>query len=81
MSKSMDNKKTIKIPAMAIPKEALRNEGEGSYEGARAYDSDVRDFVKSGAVETAAKDAEKAIDGVEGPALRKAEKSGKRGKA
>ena len=85
MSKSMDNKKTIKIPAMDIPKEALRSEGEGggegSYEGARAYDGDVRDFVKSGAVETAAKDAEKAIDGVEGPALRKAEKSGKRGKA
>ena len=55
MSKSMDTKKTTKIPAVKIPPQALRNEGEGSYEGARAYDSDVRDFVKSGSVEAAAK--------------------------
>ncbi|MEO6952122.1 MAG: hypothetical protein ABI321_09935 [Polyangia bacterium] len=81
MSKSMDTKKTIKIPAVKIPPQALRNEGEGSYEGARAYDSDVRDFVKSGSVEAAAKDAEKALDGKEGADLKKAEQAGKRGKA
>ena len=81
MSKSMDTKKTIKTPAVTIPAEALRNEGEGSYEGARAYDKGVRDFVKSGAVEGAAKAAEKAVDGKEGTGLKQAEDAGKRGKA
>ena len=71
---SMDNTKTIKTPV-------VRNEGEGSYTAARAYDSDVREFVKSGAVEGAAREAEAAVDGPEGAVLRKAEKAGKRGKA
>ena len=71
---SMDNKKTTKQPV-------VRNEGEGSATAARAYDSDVREFVKSGAVEGAAKDAKAAVDGAESADLRKAERAGKRGKA
>ena len=84
MSKNIDNKKTIKQPAMKMPVETSTqstNEGEGSYTGARAYDDGVRQFVESGAVEGAAKSAEKAVDGAEGADLRKAEKAGKRGKA
>jgi hypothetical protein len=56
-----------------------KNEGEGSYTGTKKYDAGVRDFVKSGAVETAAKDAEAAVDGAEGASLTEAETIGKRG--
>ena len=71
---SMDNKKTTRTPV-------VRNEGEGSSTAARAYDSDVREFVKSGAVEGAAAKAKAAVDGPEGADLKKAERAGKRGKA
>ena len=56
-----------------------KNEGEGSYTGTKKYDAGVRDFVQSGAVETAARDAEKAVDGAEGSELAEAETIGKRG--
>ena len=55
-----------------------RNEGEGSRSGARDYDERTRAFVKSGQVEKKAKEAERAIEGSEGDALRKAEEEGKR---
>ena len=54
-------------------------EGEGSYEGTRRYDASVREFVESGAVEEAAKEAKDAVDGAERAALVEAETIGKRG--
>jgi len=57
---------------------APQNEGEGSRSGARDYDQRTRAFVQSGQVEKKAKEAEKAIEGSEGEALRKAEVEGKR---
>lgn len=53
-----------------------RNEGEGNRTAARAYNEAQQKFVKSGKVEKAAKDAEKAIDGPEAKELEKAEKEG-----
>jgi hypothetical protein len=53
------------------------NEGEGSYTGTRRYNAGVREFVKSGAVEPAAKEARRAVD-EEGPALKRAEEKAKR---
>lgn len=53
-----------------------RNEGEGSRTAARAYNEAQQKFVKSGKVEKAAKDAEKAIDGPEAKEMKKAEKEG-----
>jgi hypothetical protein len=55
-----------------------KNEGEGSQSGARDYDDRTRHFVASGQVEQKAKEAEKAIEGKEGAALRKAEAEGKK---
>ena len=54
-----------------------RNEGEGSRSAARAYNKDTRDFVKSGRVDQAARDARDSLDGPEGADLRKAEEKGR----
>jgi hypothetical protein len=54
-----------------------KNEGEGSRSGAKEYDQAQEKFAKSGKVEKAAKEAEKAVDGPEGAELRKAEEKGK----
>ncbi|MGF1626326.1 MAG: hypothetical protein ACFCVH_15700 [Alphaproteobacteria bacterium] len=51
--------------------------GEGDYAAARRYRKDVEEFAKSGDVEGAAREAEKAVEGKEGDALREAEKAGK----
>jgi len=56
-----------------------KNEGEGSYEGTRAYDASVREFVESGSVEEAAEAAKQAVDGAENAELVEAETIGKRG--
>jgi hypothetical protein len=55
-----------------------KNEGEGSQSGARDYNERTRSFVESGQVEGKAKEAEKAIEGKEGEALKRAEQEGKR---
>ena len=55
-----------------------KNEGEGNRTAAREYNEAQRRFVKSGKVEEKAKDAERAIAGKEGDALRDAELVGKR---
>jgi hypothetical protein len=52
------------------------NQGEGDYRSARAYDEHVRRTVESDQVEKKAHEAEKAIEGKEGDALRRAEKIG-----
>jgi hypothetical protein len=53
------------------------SEGEGSRTAARRYDEGVAETIASGKVEEAAEEAEKAIDGPEGEALREAEEKGK----
>lgn len=56
---------------------AQRNEGEGSRTAARAYGKRARQFVKSGRVGPAARQAAAALDSPEGRELRAAEKKGK----
>lgn len=53
-----------------------KNEGEGSRTAAKAYNDAQQKFVKSGKVDEAAKDAEKAVEGPEGEEMKKAEKEG-----
>jgi len=56
-----------------------QNEGEGSRSAARRYDRDVERAAKDERhVESAAKNAEEALEGPEGDELRKAEERGKR---
>jgi hypothetical protein len=55
-----------------------KNEGEGNRTAARQYNEKQRRFVKSGKVEEKAKEAEQAVEGKEGDALREAELVGKR---
>jgi hypothetical protein len=54
-------------------------QGEGDYRSARAYQRDIKDFMKnkSGEISHMAKDAEKALEGPEGKELKKAEQKGK----
>ena len=54
-----------------------KNEGEGNKTAARHYNQDQHDFVKSGKVQGAAKDAETAIEGAESDELRRAEETGR----
>jgi len=54
-------------------------QGEGDYKSARVYKKDVEGFIekKDGQIPDLAKDAERAIEGPEGPELKKAEETGK----
>lgn len=54
------------------------NEGEGNRTAARQYNESQQRFVRSGRVETQAREAEKALAGGEGEELREAERVGKR---
>lgn len=53
-----------------------RVQGEGDYDAARNYDEATRDFVKSGKVEQAARDAAPA-NAAEAAELTRAEQAGK----
>ena len=53
-----------------------QNEGEGNRTAARAYNKATTDFVKSGEVESKAREAERAVEGAEGEKLREAEREG-----
>ena len=55
-----------------------RNEGEGNRTAAREYNKAQQEFVRSGAVEEKAHEAEEAVEGEEGKALERAEAEGKR---
>ena len=57
---------------------APRTEGEGNRTAAREYNKATEEFVKSGKVEKAAQDAERAVEGKEGAELSRAEQEGKR---
>jgi hypothetical protein len=54
-----------------------KNEGEGNKTAAEAYNREQAQFAKSGKVEPAAKDAERALHTGEAEELRKAEEAGK----
>lgn len=54
-----------------------QNEGEGSRTAAKQYNEATRKFVESGKVDKAAKDAERAIEGDEAEALKRAEDEGR----
>lgn len=54
------------------------NEGEGNRTAARQFNADERRFVASGKVEEKAREAEEALAGPEGDALRRAEEEGRR---
>ena len=54
-----------------------RNEGEGNKTAARHYNKAQHAFVRSGKVAAAARAARRAVEGSEGPALRKAEAVGR----
>ena len=54
------------------------NEGEGNRTAAREYNQAQQDFARSGKVQEKAKEARKAVEGVEADSLRDAELVGKR---
>ena len=56
---------------------AGKNQGEGNREAAQHYNKETREFVESGKVDQAAKDAKKAYEGPEKDELKKAEEAGK----
>jgi hypothetical protein len=58
----------------------VQNEGEGNRTADRKYREGVQRHVESGASEPAAEEAERALDGDEAEALRKAEEAGKAGR-
>ena len=55
-----------------------QNEGEGNRTAARDYNKAQQDFARSGKVDDKAREARKAVEGVEGGDLRDAELVGKR---
>jgi hypothetical protein len=55
------------------------NEGEGNRTAGRNFDAAEALFAKSGKVQAKAREAERAVDGAEGPELAKAEAAGKAG--
>lgn len=55
-------------------------QGEGNYDAARRFRKAEEDFVKSGKVDKAARDAEEALDGPEGPELERARRETGEGK-
>jgi len=54
-------------------------EGEGSYSATRKYNQHLGEAIDSGDIEAAADEARRAIDGPEGPELKRAEQQGKAG--
>jgi hypothetical protein len=54
-----------------------KNEGEGNRTADRRYREGVRPHVESGAPESAAEDAEQALESTEADELRKAEEAAK----
>ena len=55
-------------------------QGEGNYDAARKYDKEQAEFAKSGKVQQKAREAEQALDGLEGEELEKARRDTGAGK-
>jgi len=58
----------------------MKNEGEGNRTADRQYREGVRRHVESGASESAAEEAQHALEGAEGDELRRAEPKAKAGR-
>jgi hypothetical protein len=58
----------------------MKNEGEGNRTADRQYRESVRRHVESGASESAAEEAQHALEGAEGDELRRAEPKAKAGR-
>ncbi len=54
-----------------------KNEGEGNRTAARQYNKDQQEFIESGKVDKAAKEAKRAVEGDQAEKLREAEKAGR----
>jgi hypothetical protein len=54
-------------------------EGEGSYTATRRYNQHLGEAIDSGDIEAAADAARRALEGPEGPELKRAEQAGKLG--
>ncbi|HEY1533071.1 MAG TPA: hypothetical protein VGF76_03610 [Polyangiaceae bacterium] len=54
-------------------------EGEGSYSATRRYNQHLGEAIDSGDIEAAADEARRALEGPEGPELRRAEQDAKNG--
>jgi len=53
------------------------NEGEGSRTAGRRYNAGVQKTVREGRIDEKGREAARALDGAEGPALRRAENEAK----
>lgn len=54
-----------------------KNEGEGNRTAARQYNKDQQEFIESGKVDQAAKEAKRAVESDQAEKLREAEKAGR----
>jgi hypothetical protein len=64
-------------PAAPIKQAGPANQGEGDRVSARVYEDHLHDFISTGQVERAARDAARAVDGPERDELHAAEERGK----
>ena len=71
---------TNKIPD-SPPANPMPLQGEGDYAAAREFDKEETAFAKSGKVETAAVEAEAALDGPEGAELEAARDAAAKGES
>lgn len=69
--------KALSVAKSARRDPGQRNEGEGNKTAARHYNKAQHAFVQAGRVAAAAQAARRAVEGSEGPALRKAEALGR----
>ncbi len=67
-------------PEERIPHPHGELEGEGSYTATRRYNKNLRKAVERGDTDALAERARRALEGEEGPGLRKAERQAKQGK-
>jgi hypothetical protein len=63
------------------PNDPMPMQGEGDYDGARRFDKDESAFAKSGKVDAAAREAERALDGKEGEELEAARRAAAKGES
>jgi hypothetical protein len=65
------------MPKDKTKQTAQPNEGEGSRTAARRYNAGVQQTIRRGHIDEKARDAARALEGPEGPALRRAEQKAK----
>lgn len=78
--KNVQKKAQKKAPSKKAKREP-EMEGEGSYTATRRYNKNLRKSIERGDIDALAEEARRALEGKEGPGLRKAERDAKqRGK-